>query len=419
MSVEGSTTGWTRREALGAMGAALCGTMMGDIAMAQTEQSGTARPHQVAVYYFPNYHVDPRNEARHGPGWTEWELVKRAEPRFPGHRQPRVPVWGYEDESDPRAMARRIDAAADHGIDAFIFDWYWYDDGPFLERGLERGFLGAANNDRLKFGLMWANHTWNDIHPAKLSGNPFGDAPLQFKGRVTRETFDTVVDHVIERYFAHPSYWRLEGRPYFSVYELMTLMEGLGGAEATRDALEHFRAKTREAGFAGLHLNAVLFGVHVLTGERAVNDPQEMLKYLGFDSITSYVWVHHVGLDRFPETDYREVMKKAQAHWDETVKAFPLPYHPNVTVGWDSSPRTVQSDRYINAGYPFMPVMSGNTPDAFREALAAAKAFLETRPPAERVLTINAWNEWTEGSYLEPDEESGMGYLEAIKAVFG
>lgn len=82
-----------------------------------------SKDHTIACYYFPNYHVDPRNEAVHGPGSSEWELVKRAEPRFEGHRQPRVPAWGYEDESDPAAMARKIDAAADHGLDAFIFDW--------------------------------------------------------------------------------------------------------------------------------------------------------------------------------------------------------------------------------------------------------------------------------------------------------
>ena len=63
----------------------------------------------VACYYFPNYHVDPRNEAQHGPGWTEWELVKDAEPRWPGHHQPKVPAWGYTDEADPEAMAQKID----------------------------------------------------------------------------------------------------------------------------------------------------------------------------------------------------------------------------------------------------------------------------------------------------------------------
>jgi hypothetical protein len=74
----------------------------------------------VAVYYFPNYHADARNAQLHGTGWTEWELVKRAEPRFSNHDQPKVPVWGYEDEADPQVMARNIDAAADHGVDSFI-----------------------------------------------------------------------------------------------------------------------------------------------------------------------------------------------------------------------------------------------------------------------------------------------------------
>lgn len=68
----------------------------------------------VSVYYFPNYRVDPRNEALHGAGWTEWELVKHAGPRFAGHQQPKVPAWGCENESDPTVMARKIDAAADH-----------------------------------------------------------------------------------------------------------------------------------------------------------------------------------------------------------------------------------------------------------------------------------------------------------------
>jgi hypothetical protein len=74
---------------------------------------------------------------------------------------------------------------------------------------------------------------------------------------------------------------------------------------------------------------------------------------------------------------------------------------------------------FINARYPFMPTIGDNTPARFREALAAVRDRLAARPPAERILTINAWNEWTEGSYLEPDTETGYAYLEAIKQVFG
>ncbi len=89
---------------------------------------------ELAAYYFPNYHCDERNAVVHGKGWSEWELVKAARSRFPGHRQPKKPLWGCEDEADPTVMARKIDAAADYGIGVFLFDWYCYEDGTFLER---------------------------------------------------------------------------------------------------------------------------------------------------------------------------------------------------------------------------------------------------------------------------------------------
>ena len=125
----------------------------------------------VASYYFGNYHPgDARNSKMKGKGkkWSEWELVKAAKPRFPGHHQPNVPLWGYEDEANPKVMAKKIAAAADHGIDAFIFDWYYYDDGPFLERPIDKGFLKAKNNNRIKFAFMWANHDWIELHPGLL-----------------------------------------------------------------------------------------------------------------------------------------------------------------------------------------------------------------------------------------------------------
>jgi hypothetical protein len=111
-------------------------------------------------------------------------------------------------------------------------------------------------------------------------------------------------------------------------------------------------------------------------------------------------------------------MVEAIANWQQTRQSFSLPYYPNVTMGWDSSPRTVQSDRFLNLGYPFMPMLSGNTPAAFQQALQEVKRFLDERP-SPRIFTINAWNEWTEGSYLEPDTVDGMAYLEAIRSVFG
>ncbi|MBZ0289494.1 MAG: glycoside hydrolase family 99-like domain-containing protein, partial [Anaerolineae bacterium] len=151
-----------------------------------------AQPYQIGAYYFPNYHVDPRNERLYGSGWTEWELLRWARSRFPGHRQPRVPAWGYEDEADPQVFAHKIAAAADHGLTHFLFDWYWYDDGPFLNRCLEEGYLKAGNRERLQFALMWANHNWVDLFPMKRSMQ--SSPQLLYSGAVTAQTFETMTD---------------------------------------------------------------------------------------------------------------------------------------------------------------------------------------------------------------------------------
>jgi Glycosyltransferase WbsX len=368
---------------------------------------------QVAVYYFPNYHVDKRNELAHGQGWSEWELVKKARPRFPGHYQPRVPLWGYQDEADPSVFAGKIDAAVEHGISCFIFDWYYYNDGPYLQRGLEQGYLRAENNNRIKFALMWANHDWVNIHPARHDRAP----ELQYPGAITPETWERMTDYIVARYFSHPSYWMIDGCPYFSVYELYRLINGFGGLEPTQRAIERFRAKTRAAGFADLHFNGVVWGVQVLPNEKTITNPGQIAKVLGLDSVTSYVWIHHVPMSEFPLTSYASVKVLAEKNWRDLEQQFAVPYFPNVTMGWDSSPRTFQDGPYANYGYPYTPSLSGNTPAAFKMALQDAQAFLAGRPETQQILTINAWNEWTEGSYLEPDMKYGIGYLEAIRDV--
>lgn len=368
----------------------------------------------VACYYFGNYHPnDPRNEKQKGKGWSEWELVKNAKPRFPGHRQPNLPLWGFTDESDPKAMAQKIDAAADHGIDAFIFDWYYYNDGPFLDRPIDNGFLKAKNNRRLKFAFMWANHDWIDIHPWRR-GTP---QTLLYPGKVTPETFDRVSDHLIKNYFRHPSYWKIDRKPYFSFYELTKLLESFGTVEATRAALDKLRAKAKAAGLPGLHLNAVVWGQPILPREQKPADTPKLIKELGFDSVTSYVWIHHVGLPK-RETDYNYVRDAYFRYWESAEKQFDVPYYPNVTMGWDSSPRADQRDAFDNIGYPFMNTIVSNTPERFRQALEMTKQRLLGQPNGPRILNINCWNEWTEGSYLEPDKVNGMKYLEAVKSVF-
>lgn len=376
----------------------------------------TKRP-DIAVYYFPNYHRDSRNWRQHGAEWTEWDLVRKAKPRFAGHQQPKIPAWGYEDEANPQVMAKKIDAAADHGINTFLFDWYWYNDGPFLHRALDEGFLQAPNNSRLKFALMWANHDWCNVHPLKAFDGICRPGELCYPGPVTPETFEKIIDICIQRYFQHPSYWQVDGCPYFSIYELTKLLAGFGGLSEARDLLEHFRKKVKQHGFKDIHLNAIVWNNPILPGETGPIDPVTLVNELGFDSVTSYVWIHHFETDEFPSVDYNRVRDAYFAYWDRMQDAYKCPYFPNVTVGWDASPRTDPSGSYGNYGYPFMYLLENSTPENFKNALSMVKQKLTGHPVP--CITINAWNEWTEGSYLEPDSMNGLKYLEAIQGVFG
>ena len=368
----------------------------------------------VAAYYFPNYHTDDaRNIQNKGAGWSEWELVKAAQPRFPGHDQPKVPLWGYTDEKDPKVMEQKIKAASEYGIDCFIFDWYMYEDGPFLNRCIDEGFLKAKNVDKIKFALMWANHDWVEIHPYTRGTKQ----KLLYPGKVSPQKFEEIGNILISQYFTQSNYWKIDGKPYFSVYDIQKFIEGFGSIEATKTAMDRLNQKAIAAGLKGIHWNMVAWGRPILPVEKISADFPNLMKLLGFDSATSYVWIHHANLpDR--QTDYNLVRHQYMEHWDKAKSEYPIPYFPNVSMGWDSSPRCDLKSEWGNFGYPFMNIIGNNTPENFKKALQTTKDKLLSDPNGPRIMNINCWNEWTEGSYLEPDTKNKYGYLEAVKSVF-
>ena len=381
--------------------------------------SVAAAPITVAAYYYPGMHPDPRWDKNKHPGFTEWEEIKAAKPRFPGHIQPKIPLWGYQNEAKPEVMAQKIAAAADYGVNAFIFDWYYYNDGPYLDDALDEGFLHATNNALVKFALMWANHDWYDIQGYNPADH---NLKLLYPGKVTPATWDKICDLVIARYFKHPSYWLVDGKPYFSIYEMSQFLDSFGSIENARAALEKFRAKVSAAGFPGLHVNAIVWGEPNLPGGKTPPGWPKLCRDLALDSLTSYTWVHHGALDNdtFPVSDYVWGRRKYLTFWARALTAYSIPYFPNAMVNWDNSPRAAANADWSRPAAPVVnPVVTGNTPAAFKQSLEIIRQRLLAAPTQPKIVTINAWNEWPEGSCLEPTEQYGYGYLEAIKAVFG
>jgi len=143
-----------------------------------------------------------------------------------------------------------------------------------------------------------------------------------------------------------------------------------------------------------------------------------MVRALGVGSLTSYYRLHHAYPDQFPTTDYAKLAVKSAAVWEQIRRELPVPYFPNVSMGWDSPPRLEQNVEFKSGRHPYTPVIPGNTPKQFLKALERARDFIGETKRRPQAVTLNAWNEWTEGRYPEPDTVSGMGYLEAVRAVF-
>lgn len=391
----------------------------------QPTEKSTPKDYEIAVYYFPNYHPDSINARWHGKGWTEWEVVKAAKPRFRGHEQPKIPVWGYFNEADPEWAAKEIDLAADNGIDCFIYDWYWYSNtGQYLQEALERGFLKAPNRGRLKFAIMWANHDWLNIQPAT-----FDNSRMKLtEGEVSKELWDTISSYIVEKYFKQPDYWKIDGKPYFSIYEIITFINGLGGIDEAKKAIHLLDDKTRKAGFPGVHFNIMSWMVNsnmvkTITGPNPPADAGGMMKLLSNESVSTYCYIHHyknVNKDGFPTLPVEKAFASAKEYWKEFTAEYPdILYTPNVSMGWDASPRCMQSDKFELRNYPWTPVFVGNSPASFKQQLTEAKNFLDKYNPKHKILVLNSWNEWTEGSYLLPEKKYGDAYLKAIKEVFG
>ncbi len=365
----------------------------------------------VAAYHFPQWHRDPRNDAWHGPGWTEWELVRANRARFPGH-QPLMPAWGCHDEADPQQMAREIDLAADHGVEAFIFDTYWYEDGPFLDRALRDGFLRAANRGRMRFACMWANHAWRNWHPCSATQHPWRDA-LLLEGTVSIASWRRFAEQ-LAAWMGDPLYLRLAGRPYFSIYQVRTFIQSCGSPAAAAAELAWFRGLVRGRLGVEPHLGAVWGKLGGLDLPEA-----QIYRMLGLDSITPYNCSDHhpIWESPFPVAPWAEVDAANRAAWRTVDAGSGLPYIPNLTTGWDSSARCCPTDAWQRRSYPWYPVLPGDA-ERFRGELIAARTWFADHPAAVPMLTLNAWNEWTEGAVLLPTTAAGTALLDQVAAVF-
>ena len=357
---------------------------------------------RVLAYVYPGWHPIPERDESFYPGFTEWDLVRDCAPRFEGHAQPRLPLWGRYDDRDPIAVGRRVTLCKEHGIDGLVYGFFWCRGKRVFQDALDLGYLGSPEGAAFPFAVMWANRMPRRVLPVRRTDTPVIEAERLVPSDV--DDFVELMRYLAERYFLRDNYLRVASRAYFSIFDSTFLIKELG-AGGTREAITRARAMLRSGGFPDVYLAAI--------------EPNEemigQVKTLGFDAVTNYVLLPEWKGDFLQ--DYDACVARRAAQWPQIAERASLPYHPAVTPGWDASPRGADFGPARPDKYPWSPVVTGEHPEKFRAAVERAVAYARStgRPDDEQLVLVSSLNEWSEGHYLEPDTRFGLGWIEAVR----
>ena len=352
------------------------------------------------AYYLPQMHPFAENDAWWGRGFTEWTNVSKAVAQFRGHYQPKLPgELGFYDLRLPETMARQIELAKLYGLHGFCFYYYWFGGKRLLEKPVEMFLRRDDAAFDMPFCLCWANENWT----RRWDG---AEHDVLMAQTHTPEDHLGVIDDLI-RHFKDPRYITVAGKPVILIYR-PTIIPDLA------EMLKIWRKRAKERGFPDLYILATnSFGFdepekHGLDGicgfpphgliVNAINYNLEKIN----SNYEGYVFEYSEAVD--VEGQKLAAMVPAKAKRKKTTPAF----YPGLMVAWDNEARKPEKGN----------VFHDSTPALYRQWLSnAAETTVRLNPPDRRFVFINAWNEWAEGAYLEPDRRFGYGYLAATADV--
>jgi glycosyltransferase involved in cell wall biosynthesis len=347
---------------------------------------------KLLAYYLPQFHAIPENDAWWGKGFTEWTNIPRGVPRFKGHYQPRIPRdLGFYSLDSVEPMRQQAAMARAAGVHGFIFYYYWFNGQRLLERPLQR-FLDDRSID-MPFALMWANENWTRRWD--------GAESEVLISQDYRPDDDETMAAEYARHFQDSRYIRVQGRPLLMIYRPGLIPDAARTVSRWR---ETFRAQYNEN---PILLMAQSFGDNdpgLYGMDGAIEFPPHKL--------TQEMKPVHLDIEFF-DTEFSGRIY----NYDEIVKTSltePRPIYPLIKTAvpsWDNDARRQGTGHTI----------TGSTPAKYEDWLVRLGEFARENPFfGEAFVCVNAWNEWCEGAYLEPDLHFGSAYLNATgRAVAG
>ncbi len=351
-----------------------------------------------AAYVYPGWHSEPYRRNSDGKILNEWDLVINAKPFFKGHRQPRRPLFIYDD-SEIKTSELQIDLALRYGIDAFIYCFYWSFGRRVLYRPLDESFLKCNKNTEIKFAIMWANRMPRGILPIKNT-----KGPIIHKSRFVytdKEDFLNMIKFCAANYFLRPNYLKIDNRYLFLIFDPTFFLRD-AGLKSAKEIIKSSREYLISRGMNDLYLIALNPALSFMS----------QYKMAGFDAISHYVFLPDWKGEYLQ--DYNIIIKKRASEWKSFQDLSSLPYYPSVSPGWDATPRGLFKNQKIPKRYPYHPVVINESPTKFKQFLIDSTKYT-MKENREKLIFITSMNEYSEGHYIEPDMDFGYGFLEAIR----
>lgn len=343
---------------------------------------------RLIAFYLPQFHPIPENDEWWEKGFTEWTNVTKAVPQFEDHYQPHLPgELGFYDLRLAEVLHQQVALASKHGLFGFCFHYYWFGGRRLLEKPLNLFFSDKSID--FGFCICWANENWT----RRWDGQ---ESDILLAQEHSPETDEKFIDDVAP-FFQDNRYVTISGRPLLVVYRVDLLPDPI-------ITVQRWRSRCQELGLPTPYLVAArTFGLR---------DPRPY----GFDAAVDFPPHNVEALDITENStllnaafqgriySYRSLVAKQVA----MRSGDPYPVFGCAFPSWDNEPRKP------GRGHVYW----GASPRLYSEWLSKLCRDAGVRPiPDERVVFVNAWNEWAEGAHLEPDRRYGYAYLRATSQV--
>lgn len=342
---------------------------------------------KVLAYYLPQFHPTKENDEWHGKGFTEWTKVSQSECLFEGHYQPHIPIkdLGYYHIEDAQILKKQSDLMKKAGVDGLLFYHYWFGGKLILEKPVQ--ILRDEKDIDLPFAFCWANENWTK----RWDGN---ESEVLLAQNYSVKDAEDFINYLIP-FFKDKRYIKINGRPFLAIYRP-------SHNPLCKEYIETWRRSCVEAGLAEPFVAVVM--------TRDAKEPKEYGADIAIerplhDWTDGAVKTNRASLNFFSEYNGSSLNFEEVANFYSHKALQEFPMIRSVVPSWDNTARYGKNSYLLTHPDPAI------FQKWFSELLEKAKSF---KTEGERLILINAWNEWAEGNHLEPDEKYGYAYLNAI-----